>query len=139
MPGPLTNSDKTYTMMSFFLMFLVNRPRLCLCMLKKAVVAYWFDISWPLKFSSKESDFIAPLAPLRFCKSMKEILYQICHEFYSEGKYCERICTNLRSNSMEWANFPHWTGPAWVLRRKPSHSGKRPVPSGRTYIYRLGS
>lgn len=56
MPGPLTNSDKTYTMMSFFLMFLVNRPRLCLCMLKKAVVAYWFDISWPLKFSSKESD-----------------------------------------------------------------------------------
>lgn len=73
-------------MMSFFLMFLVNRPRLCLCMLKKAVVAYWFDISWPLKFSSKESDFIAPLAPVRFCKSMKEILYQICHEFYSEGK-----------------------------------------------------
>lgn len=62
---------------------------------------------------------------------MCEIILEIHHNFYGEGKYCKGTCSNHLHLVCEVSD-PHWSRVGTIA--KPSHSEMRCVPSNGTYI-----
>lgn len=56
---------------------------------------------------------------MTFAKFMCKIIYDICHELYSEGRHLEKTCTNLQNNSTMCEKFSIWMGLAWEVRSEP--------------------